>query len=416
MAFTPFKVLVVLASGCSAAAAAAYVSDVFDPYLPATLGRPAVPQVTAPTLRLQPGDLDRPAAVAPAPAPAAVKQMSSPSFDLVRVEADGSIVVAGKAAPGAKVELAAGERIIGEAVAGAEGDFAIVIDEPLKPGEYQLMLRSTTAQNAVELSTQTAVVSIPQSAQGQVLVMVEEAGKASRLITVPKAAPVELAAAATPRPQTVSVSASQGADASKPTGPKIAVEAVEIEGSKIFVAGVADPGRKVRAYVDDVLLGLADSAPDGHFLVEASRDLAVGDHVFRVEALSADRTKVVAQAAVPFRRAPGQAATAVASASAPQTTGAGPGSSEIAGTSETLAAEAGNVIIRRGDTLWEISQRVYGNGLRYSAIYLANQTQIANPDRIWPGQVFKVPQQTAEREAANMEAVGGQAGNGGVAK
>ena len=84
--------------------------------------------------------------------------------------------------------------------------------------------------------------------------------------------------------------------------------------------------------------------------------------------------------------------------------------------SETLAAEAGNVIIRRGDTLWEISQRVYGNGLRYSAIYLANQTQIANPDRIWPGQVFKVPQQTAEREAANMEAVGGQAGNGGVAK
>ena len=53
----------------------------------------------------------------------------------------------------------------------------------------------------------------------------------------------------------------------------------------------------------------------------------------------------------------------------------------------------GSVIIRRGDTLWRISRRVYGRGVRYSTIYLANQDQISDPDRIWPGQVFNVPGQ-----------------------
>ena len=37
--------------------------------------------------------------------------------------------------------------------------------------------------------------------------------------------------------------------------------------------------------------------------------------------------------------------------------------------------------------------------------YLANQDQIEDPDRIWPGQVFAVPESTEEGEAADMEAI-----------
>ncbi|RYE53922.1 MAG: LysM peptidoglycan-binding domain-containing protein, partial [Rhizobiaceae bacterium] len=50
-----------------------------------------------------------------------------------------------------------------------------------------------------------------------------------------------------------------------------------------------------------------------------------------------------------------------------------------------------SVIIRRGDTLWQISRRVYGKGVRYTTIYVANRTQIENPDRIMPGQIFTMP-------------------------
>ena len=69
----------------------------------------------------------------------------------------------------------------------------------------------------------------------------------------------------------------------------------------------------------------------------------------------------------------------------------------------------GAVIIRRGDSLWRISRRVYGRGLRYSTIYLANQEQISDPDRIWPGQVFRVPDKTKDGETADMTKIGTQA-------
>jgi nucleoid-associated protein YgaU len=67
------------------------------------------------------------------------------------------------------------------------------------------------------------------------------------------------------------------------------------------------------------------------------------------------------------------------------------------------------VIIRRGDTLWRISRRVYGRGIRYSTIYQANRQQIQDPDRIWPGQVFRVPEKSQEGDAADMSKIAKQA-------
>ena len=55
------------------------------------------------------------------------------------------------------------------------------------------------------------------------------------------------------------------------------------------------------------------------------------------------------------------------------------------------------MIIRKGDTLWRISRETYGAGNRYTVIYLANGDQIRNPDRIYPGQVFRMPE---ERQSA----------------
>ena len=52
---------------------------------------------------------------------------------------------------------------------------------------------------------------------------------------------------------------------------------------------------------------------------------------------------------------------------------------------------SGKAIIRRGDNLWTIARRVYGEGIKYTAIYDANTGQIRDPDRIYPGQVFDLP-------------------------
>lgn len=63
-----------------------------------------------------------------------------------------------------------------------------------------------------------------------------------------------------------------------------------------------------------------------------------------------------------------------------------------------LEAAASRVIIRRGDTLWGISRETYGRGSRYTVIYLANGDQIRDPDRIYPGQVFRVPDDASTAE------------------
>jgi nucleoid-associated protein YgaU len=53
--------------------------------------------------------------------------------------------------------------------------------------------------------------------------------------------------------------------------------------------------------------------------------------------------------------------------------------------------EEAAVIVQPGNSLWRIARRVYGEGLRYSVIYQANQNQIGDPDLIYPGQIFVLP-------------------------
>lgn len=48
-------------------------------------------------------------------------------------------------------------------------------------------------------------------------------------------------------------------------------------------------------------------------------------------------------------------------------------------------------LVRRGDTLWAIAQSNYGNGSEYPLIVRANPHLITDPDRIFPGQVLRIP-------------------------
>ena len=45
----------------------------------------------------------------------------------------------------------------------------------------------------------------------------------------------------------------------------------------------------------------------------------------------------------------------------------------------------------RGDSLWAIARKYYGNGKQYTKIYNANRNKIKNPSLIYPGQVLVIP-------------------------
>ena len=50
------------------------------------------------------------------------------------------------------------------------------------------------------------------------------------------------------------------------------------------------------------------------------------------------------------------------------------------------------VTVQPGNTLWGIASRNYGEGILYVRVYEANKDRIRDPDLIYPGQVFEVPQ------------------------
>ncbi|MBO6553810.1 MAG: peptidoglycan-binding protein LysM [Roseitalea sp.] len=57
----------------------------------------------------------------------------------------------------------------------------------------------------------------------------------------------------------------------------------------------------------------------------------------------------------------------------------------------TPAAEPKFHTVEKGDTLWAISEKAYGNGSKYELIFEANKPMLTHPDKIYPGQVLRIP-------------------------
>jgi len=59
------------------------------------------------------------------------------------------------------------------------------------------------------------------------------------------------------------------------------------------------------------------------------------------------------------------------------------------------APEATMYTVKKGDTLWKIAEEHYGKGqgAKYNAIFEANKPMLSHPDKIYPGQVLRIPPQ-----------------------
>jgi hypothetical protein len=61
----------------------------------------------------------------------------------------------------------------------------------------------------------------------------------------------------------------------------------------------------------------------------------------------------------------------------------------VNGDHASMGVDAQSYTVQSGDTLWDIAERVYGDGAQYHRI--ADASGIANPDLIMPGQVLTIP-------------------------
>lgn len=215
-----------------------------------------------------------------------------------------------------------------------------------------------------------------------------------------------------------------------PAAPTVTVEAVEIENATmLFAAGAAPRGARVRLYIDDLPVGDAIAgAGDRWLLQQVISPLAPGSHRVRADMLDGaggvsaraevnfDFRDAAVAAGPPVAEPAGEAAAAspdaagtIVSSSAATVAGSGTGAAAVGSGDEGEArvGQPASIIIRTGDNLWTISRRLYGRGVRYSTIYLANTDQIRSPHLIYPGQVFVLPAGDANWPAEPAPAAAG---------
>ena len=297
-----------------------------------------------------------------------------PTFDVARVEPSGDAVIAGRAAPGATVELLRNGEPHDRAVADQSGQFVMVVPR-LPSGTYDLTLRARQPDGKQITSKQSvAVVLEPQATDRPVVALM------------------------TPDKPTVVLS--QPGSAKPGAASAVVVEAVEVDaGGKFHVSGQARPNTAMRLYLNDALVASVTSGADGRFAVTINEGVRPGSYRVRLDEVEANSGKVSARAEVPFnvpdKVVTGSVAEAAASkrseSGGPQLAAAG-GTGVSGGSSSTVVVpRVSTTTVSRGDSLWRLSQLTYGAGTRYAVIYKANKEQIRNPNMIYPGQIFVMP-------------------------
>ena len=301
-----------------------------------------------------------------------------PTFDIARIEPTGEAVIAGRAVPGATVELLRNGELHDQAVADQSGQFAMVPPR-LPPGTYDLTLRSKRPDGKLATSRQSVAVALEPS---------------------PKEGPV--VALMTPDKPTVVLS--QPAT-SKPRAGAVVVETVETEpGGKLHVSGRARPGAAVRLYLNDSFVSSVTAGADGRFAVTINEGVVSGNYRVRLDEVESNSGTVRARAEVPFN-VPDALVTAsvptqptapkrpeTAAAQQPQIAATvSPVPLNESSPSAVVVPRIATTTVSRGDSLWRISRLTYGEGTRYAVIYKANREQIRNPNLIYPGQIFVVP-------------------------
>ena len=264
-----------------------------------------------------------------------------PSFDIVRIDRSGDAVIAGRAAPGARVTIFANDDAIATETAGPDGSWVIVTETPLEAGTVELGLEMITVDGLSVRSEERIVIYVPERAGDKPLVLRTTPGGATEIMQDPR-------------------------DADNALGP-LSLNAIDYDdsGSVIF-SGRAEPDRIVLLAADGQPIGRTQADAAGRWRLTAN-SIPAGRYTLRVTQLDADR-KPAYVIELPFERiAPGE-----------------------------IDITDGRIVVQPGNSLWRIARQVYGTGFQYTIIYEANADQIRDPDLIYPGQIFDLPEENTE--------------------
>lgn len=358
--------------------------------------RPEVP--VAPVALLSPqAPTQTQTPTAPSQAPASVEAQVAPAFDTVRVTPEGQALVAGRAGPGTEVQLRVDGAAVARVTADGQGAFVALFDLP--PSEAPRLL-TLVQLGEPEVAGRDSVALAPTTAP-----VVAQAPEDPAPQAAPEAPP------AAPAPLLVSDQGASVLQAALPSGSVSIASIAYTPGGGVQLAGQGDGGAVVRLYLDNEPAAESLVAASGQWFTTL-RDIAPGLHTLRADQLDAEG-KVVARFETPFLREtpealaaalkpqamPGQPRVAVSGSAAAPAQSALPHPVQAAPSPQVASPQIAmpevaplTVTVQPGFTLWRIARESFGDGVMYVKVFEANKAQIRNPDLIYPGQVFTIPE------------------------
>ncbi len=371
----------------------------------------------------------------------------APAFDTVRVEADGSILVAGRAGAGSTVAILVDDAEADSVEADDRGAFVSLFT--LGPSDVPRVLTlRMTGPDGVMITSEASVIVSPIAAPEVVAAAEPEAGSdtAGEGAGDDQVAASEAVASADPtrEPETaapqVLIVDNSGVRKQAASGPVVGIVIDTIgygAGGEVDIAGRGTAGQFARLYLDNSEVTTVGIGADGHWNMHLT-EIEPGRYTLRIDQVDGTG-KVTSRFETPFQReAPETVVAALGAASGsnqdpeaqtseseimPEEPGTGAatsepiaaapeGETESAGAAgaETASAAVGTVVaapenqsqpqpttrativtVQPGFTLWHIARENYGDGILYVKVFEANRDLIRDPDLIYPGQIFKVP-------------------------
>jgi nucleoid-associated protein YgaU len=352
-------------------------------------------------------DTALPEADVPEPETAEDTAPQPPRIDTFRLDHDGRFLLAGHTAPDWNTFVLIDGETLGEVTPDAEGSFVsfMTLDSDDTPRVLSLLMRqegeadifSTDEILVAPFAQPVAEAEPPREAPASDIAVsdpsAEEPG-APALLSDEQAALESMPEAKDPpqpRPQAVLRSGEDGVELIQPapaavglaqSSPEamtaVALDAISYtETGEVELAGRGQGQGFVRVYVDNAPIATSRIEADGRWRTDLP-EVDAGVYTLRVDEIDAGGA-VLSRVETPFQREAAELVTDRQETHQP----------EEAPLAQTRISA---VTVQPGSTLWAISRERYGEGILYMRVFEANRDHIRDPDLIYPGQVFTLPE------------------------
>ena len=305
---------------------------------------------------------------------------SALEIDLAQVRSDGQAVFAGRAEPLAEVTIFEGDIILGKTIANDDGEWVVVLERPLGPGEHLVSVGTKSPSGETDIANLTLAIKVSDTEYERPLVallppsemdipkLLQSPDDKAETAAVVEATPGSDADGKVARTGEVNVAPPPGfakqPATDVPVVPALAPRSLYWKTNReLAIDGVSRGGVRVVATAAGRHFGESAVVEGGAWRVMGKLDAGRASRVMRF-ALHDGEGRIVATYKLPV---------------ATRDLSQGLDGSKL-------------VVVQQGDALWRIAYRSYGEGIKYIDIVRRNAAAIDDPDLIFPNQIFAIPE------------------------